>query len=365
MKYTTNYQLKKPEAGDYYNIADFNDNADIIDAKLEKGMSAYSTVNQLLTRISNLEQRATTMETKGRIVLYLYGMTGTSVSITRSGYTSQVFTIGSSGYMQRDMPALGEWTISYTYNSVSYSTKINLEHLGVTVAALAPKLQDCSWAFIDKVGSLGLAESCWGVGDTKSLSVGSAAMQVRILDFNHDMLWSQGKGIRKTAPITFGLTQPLPTTAPAHSVSNTNIGWGERDIFTTYLPARKAELPSDLQSVIKKVGKVVMKVFSGTTNQDGWGATQGAELLQTDLFIFSERELFGESRGSNPYYEYERAYEYYARGNSFVMASDYWLRSNAYVVQDAFQRGVVLSPNGRLSSQLVTSSFGVVFGFCV
>jgi hypothetical protein len=40
MKYTTNYQLKKPEGGDYYNVQDQNDNMEAIDqalAGLESG----------------------------------------------------------------------------------------------------------------------------------------------------------------------------------------------------------------------------------------------------------------------------------------------------------------------------------------
>lgn len=36
MKYTGNYNLKKPEGTDTVNIEDFNDNADIIDAELKK-----------------------------------------------------------------------------------------------------------------------------------------------------------------------------------------------------------------------------------------------------------------------------------------------------------------------------------------
>src|SRR5690606_801737 len=35
MKYTENYNLKKPEAEDFYNVEDFNENADIIDKKLK------------------------------------------------------------------------------------------------------------------------------------------------------------------------------------------------------------------------------------------------------------------------------------------------------------------------------------------
>lgn len=35
MKYTPNYGLKKPEQDDFYNVEDFNENADIIDQALK------------------------------------------------------------------------------------------------------------------------------------------------------------------------------------------------------------------------------------------------------------------------------------------------------------------------------------------
>lgn len=48
MKYTTNYNLKKPEATDYVKIADLNDNADVIDTVMDTvatGMLTLSTAN--------------------------------------------------------------------------------------------------------------------------------------------------------------------------------------------------------------------------------------------------------------------------------------------------------------------------------
>lgn len=38
MEYTQNYNLKKPEQDDFYNVEDFNENADIIDQKLKEAM---------------------------------------------------------------------------------------------------------------------------------------------------------------------------------------------------------------------------------------------------------------------------------------------------------------------------------------
>ena len=43
MKYTGNYNLKKPEGSDVVNIDDLNDNADIIDQKLKEHEDAITT----------------------------------------------------------------------------------------------------------------------------------------------------------------------------------------------------------------------------------------------------------------------------------------------------------------------------------
>lgn len=365
MEYTTNYQLKKPSSDDYYDIADFNSNADVIDSKLATGANAYALANQLLTRVSRLETDNSKLKAKTKILLDVYAMPDTVVTITKSGYAGHQFTVGASGYAQREMGGVGVWNISYTYNSLSYSTTVNIPYPGITVVALAPKLEDCTWEFIDKVGSLGLAESCWSVGETKSVTVGEEAMQARILGFNHDLLWNYTVGGNKRAAITFGMTDTLSETTQVHSSQEENVDWRDRDIFTTYLPARKAELSADLQSVIKRVGKVVMKLFHGETGQDGKTASVGGELLETDLFLFSERELFGATRESNPFYEYEQAYEYFARGNSFTASQAYWLRCCGYESYDAFKYSLYMSTGGIVYSGEMTRKYGVLFGFCV
>lgn len=44
MKYTENYNLKKPDAGDFYNIEDFNVNADKIDSEFKKHENNISSL---------------------------------------------------------------------------------------------------------------------------------------------------------------------------------------------------------------------------------------------------------------------------------------------------------------------------------
>ena len=49
MTTTVNYGLKKPSITDYINIANFNDNADVIDAKLKDVFDAISDINDNLS----------------------------------------------------------------------------------------------------------------------------------------------------------------------------------------------------------------------------------------------------------------------------------------------------------------------------
>jgi len=59
--YTTNYSLKKPAQSDHYDVDDFNDNADIIDAaiaghagqSLVHGATALNLANRLILRDAN------------------------------------------------------------------------------------------------------------------------------------------------------------------------------------------------------------------------------------------------------------------------------------------------------------------------
>ncbi|WP_421663372.1 hypothetical protein [Lysinibacillus telephonicus] len=50
MQQTTNYGLKKPEQTDFYNVQDFNDNADIIDQKLKENADNIVSQGEKLER---------------------------------------------------------------------------------------------------------------------------------------------------------------------------------------------------------------------------------------------------------------------------------------------------------------------------
>jgi len=52
MKYTPNYGLKKPEQDDFYNVDDFNSNADIIDEKLKEIEEGIENIEVPVTSVN-------------------------------------------------------------------------------------------------------------------------------------------------------------------------------------------------------------------------------------------------------------------------------------------------------------------------
>lgn len=61
MQYTTNYNLKKPEAGDEVSPSPFNENADSIDSKLKQLEDSF---NQLNTSVGQLNVSVSQLDTE-------------------------------------------------------------------------------------------------------------------------------------------------------------------------------------------------------------------------------------------------------------------------------------------------------------
>lgn len=369
MQYTENYNLKKPESDDFYNVGDFNENSDIIDEYLAKGVQAYTLVNSLISRVTTLESSNNDLKTKAKVQILVYAPSGTSVTLGRAGYGNQAFTVGSTQRALKEMTSggIGEYTATYTYGGVTRSKTINVLTPGTTKATLAPTLEASPWEYIQIVSEAGLAEECWSVGDTKSITLGGEAVTVRILGFNHDLLSEPGTGNGKRAGITFALTDTLATKVQMHSstkVGGNYVDWCDRDLLTTHLPARLSSMDSALQAAIKTVSKAYL-IPENVGSSNTYATTgKGGELLDSKLFLLSEREIFGEARLSNPYYSYDRQYEYYRRANNFKCTVDYWLRNQTWNANDS-EYVNILQTDGKIVSSLLTAEQGLIFGFCV
>lgn len=231
-----------------------------------------------------------------------------------------------------------------------------------------PTFANDDWAQIAAYAESGDAADFYKVGDEKvvELSTGETITLV-ILGFNHDDKAGGGK-----AGISIGMKNCLTTKYPMNA-SNTNAnGWDGSAMRTNTMQTLFAQLPADLQSVIKPVLK---KATSGG------GAT--TITTSTDkLFLLSVIEIMGDiaPANGNGYKDEGEQYEYWrtikdgagtgtaANPDRIKTAGDngaatiYWLRSPRVGDTSRFH---YVSTTGSVGNGSAGNSCGVSFGFCV
>lgn len=373
MDYTKNYNLKKPAAEDYYNIADFNANSDTIDEKLLLGDNALTLANQLLSRVEILENNFSLLAQKARIVVTIYGPSGCLVCLT-SGNSSYTATIGSSMEVTLTADNIGVSQVQFTYKNTSYVVEMQMDNTEHRFVAAPIPLEQAPWSYIAKVSEQGLAQTCWRVGDTKELNVDGAAANVHILDFEHDILYTPAEPPLVTARkdftkagITFGLVDILPTKYQMHSSKDVSVNWGTCDMRLKTLPSLLATMDAGLQPVIKTVRKVTALPHANHDNSDyAWAADGKAQITDDQLFLFSERDLYGSHRCSSPYIVYETpAYDYYRQGGTVERSDSFWLRNYNYNSSSGVYNTLCVATDNTISNRLNNYQLGVLFGFCV
>lgn len=82
MTHTTNYNLKKPDLDDFYNVGDFNDNADIIDNAL-KSATGVTLTGTLVAGATTLELTDASITTNSTIDPYTsdYKVVATDITV--------------------------------------------------------------------------------------------------------------------------------------------------------------------------------------------------------------------------------------------------------------------------------------------
>ena len=114
--YTANYRLKKPGLADYYNIQDFNDNADVIDGKLKLGEEAKSLAESLQTSQQGMQTTLNGLQVKAVISVVIWAAPNTQVVLQQVGGNGAFSgTVGSSMELQAALTALGKWRLTYVY----------------------------------------------------------------------------------------------------------------------------------------------------------------------------------------------------------------------------------------------------------
>ena len=276
---------------------------------------------------------------------------GTTVTMSRSGKTLKA-TVGSDGNAVLYPTELGEWTIVYIFDGSQKTRTYTLEVIGIVYVypfVVGATLNDTTWENINMVSKLGMAKQFWSVGDTKTISVNGTNYEFQIIGFNHDDKTAGGK-----AGITFQMVDCLSTTYNMNSSNTNNGGWKNsamRSRMSTFL----SQLPSDLQSVIKAVNKLV-SVGNNTST---------IETVSDKLFLLSEVEIFGSTTYS--FAGEGSQYDWYKAGNTKVKkvngsAYHWWERSPYSGVTYGF---CFVNGNGGASYSNASTSYGVSFGFCV
>ena len=276
---------------------------------------------------------------------------GTTVTMSRSGKTLTA-TVGSDGNAVLYPTELGEWTIVYIFDGSQKTRTYTLEVIGIVYVypfVVGATLNDTTWENINMVSKLGMAKQFWSVGDTKTISVNGTNYEFQIIGFNHDDKTAGGK-----AGITFQMVDCLSTTYNMNSSNTNNGGWKNsamRSRMSTFL----SQLPSDLQSVIKAVNKLV-SVGNNTST---------IETVSDKLFLLSEVEIFGSTTYS--FAGEGSQYEWYKAGNTKVKkvngsANDWWERSPRSGNTNAF---CSVGSGGNADYNSASYSYGVSFGFCV
>lgn len=218
-----------------------------------------------------------------------------------------------------------------------------------------------SWETISAACKDGSYKTVYQVGDTKDIELSTGeTITVAIMGFDHDDL-SDGSG---KAPITLGMTELLATKYQMNSTLTNAGGWNDCLMRSSTMATLLAQLPSDLQAVIKSVDK---KATSGSRSTT---ITTSSD----KLFLFSEVEIDGTT--SSGYAREGKQYDYWQTvkdgtvdadrikylSNGSGSANVWWLRSPSKDSITDFRR---ITSQGSVSKYNPHVALGVCFGFCI
>lgn len=192
----------------------------------------------------------------------------------------------------------------------------------------------------------------WKAGDTKPMTIGGTAYQIRILGKNHDD-YADGTG---KAPLSFAFAQQWKEDLPMDPASVST--WSDSSIRTTVNGEILNSMPSIVRSAIK-----------GVTKKTGEAGSSSLYNTIDKVWLLAEKELFGDRAGysKDGYSSDEECavltqYEVFRNGQSqAVDRKYYWERSPQANYAGAF---CVVSGSGTMENAMTGDKKGVVVGFC-
>lgn len=257
--------------------------------------------------------------------------------------------------------------ISYTENGVSANI-----YYGVNLRKVYSDLSLNSWETISEIAKMGKAAEFWKVGDRKKLTLNGKVGELTldnftctaiILGFNHNAEYEGSctihfqLGTASGKPIAFysrGYDSPSDVDysfkrgsfSPNTTGRAVTYGYKNTITRTTALPEFAKSLPEDLTSVITPVDKYTNN--SQSLNNPEITATKD------NLFILSEKEIWGSNKGATG--NYCKQYDYYTAGNSPITiaydgadAKMSWCRDSGGTIYNGTDdnAGFVVGTNGE------------------
>ena len=256
--------------------------------------------------------------------------------------------------------------ISYTENGVSANI-----YYGVNLRKVYSDLTLNSWETISEIAKMGKAAEFWKVGDCKNLTLNGKvgnltldnfACTALILGFDHNTEYEESctihfqLGTASGKPIAFYSSgydandsdHLFKRSAYDSNVSGRATTYGYKNTIIRHqsLPEFNKSLPEDLTSVITPVDKY--------TNNSQYSNNPEITATKDNLFILSEKEIWGSNKGMTG--NYCKQYDYYTAGNSPITiaydgtdAKKSWCRDcggNSYGDTDD-SYGFVVGTNGE------------------
>lgn len=274
-------------------------------------------------------------------------------------------------------------SVEYTDNTVTNNTEyyyaayaVNEDNIesepaisNVTPKGYDPTLENNTWTQIDDAAQKGLAQSLWEIGDTKQIVANGRALNVAILDFDHDFL-ADGSG---KAKISFGTMDRVidDVYANDNDWDDAHSGLGMdyklnysktqvRDrIINTVYPSLTEELKAAIKPVTKYNWYMASKAIATDETHDA-------------LFAFDPKEIdftgYQSGVGSN------RQYPYFSTPSVTLKSYNVWLRPCSYGGSTFQYASIKLNEYDSDFNNIVANTLNnghsgnkasIAFGFCI
>lgn len=228
MQYTEHYEMKKPETSDFYDVEDFNENADIVDSKLKELETAKDNMNQALSELkkyvsdgkkaiaSAITELGVATQTDAAFQEMVQNISSLEISMRR--VKNQIFAnLNGHNEEELDMPeaTIENPVLSWSGARVTATTKVSKEgyvDMDTSVSASA-SIATQAETMVTPGTSVQVVETTgnrvYFSGDMKVNSLGGNANAGEVLSGKTFSSDSSGRAVSGTMPNNGAITKTL------------------------------------------------------------------------------------------------------------------------------------------------------------